>query len=70
MSVPDDIANSPRPLLLRPEEAAEILRVGRSKVYELMRAGLLRSVKIGGSRRVSAIALAEFVASLDTGEAA
>jgi excisionase family DNA binding protein len=38
---------------------------GRSKVYELMRAGVLRSVKIGGSRRVSVTALADYVAELE-----
>ena len=51
--------------LLTPEEAAQALKVGRSKVYELMRVGDLRSVKIGGSRRISAAALAEFVARLE-----
>jgi hypothetical protein len=38
-----------------------------------MAAGKLRSVKIGGSRRISATALAEFVAALeaqDEGDAA
>jgi excisionase family DNA binding protein len=55
----------PVTLLLTPEEAARALRVGRSKVYELMRSGALRSVKIGGSRRVSATTLAEFVAALE-----
>jgi excisionase family DNA binding protein len=39
--------------------------VGRSKVYDLMRSGVLRSVKIGGSRRVSATALTEYVADLE-----
>jgi excisionase family DNA binding protein len=52
-------------LMLTPEDAALALRVGRSKVYELMRGGLLRSVKIGGSRRISVTALAEFVAALE-----
>jgi excisionase family DNA binding protein len=52
-------------LMLTPEEAALALRVGRSKVYELMRAGVLRSVKIGGSRRISVTALTEFVATLE-----
>jgi excisionase family DNA binding protein len=52
-------------VLLTPEEAAQALRVGRSKVYELMRSGALRSVKIGGSRRISATALAEYVARLE-----
>ena len=52
-------------LLVRPEDAAEALGIGRTKVYELMRSGALRSVKIGGLRRISAAALAEFVAHLD-----
>ena len=51
-------------LLLRPEEVAEVIGVGRTKVYELMGSGLLRSVKIGGSRRVPKVALEEFVATL------
>jgi excisionase family DNA binding protein len=42
-----------------------MLRLGRSKLYELMAAGKLRSVKIGGSRRIPATALAEFVAALE-----
>lgn len=52
-------------LLFRPEEAAEVLGLGRTKVYELIASGELRSVKIGSARRVSAVALTEFVASLD-----
>ena len=52
-------------LLLRPTEAAARLGIGRTKVYELMRSGELRSVKIGGARRVSATALVDFVARLD-----
>ena len=57
-------------LLLRPTEAAEALGIGRSTVYELMRAGRLRSVKIGGCRGVSAGALAECVAGLERESAA
>ncbi len=55
----------PVTLLLTPEKAAGALRVGRSKVYELMRSGALRSVKTGGSRRISASTLTEFVAALE-----
>lgn len=55
------------PLLLRPEEAAKVLGLGRTKVYKLIGSGELRSVKIGSSRRVSATALAEFVDRLDDG---
>jgi len=60
-----DSSPAPITLLFTPEEVAKALRVGRSKVYDLMRSGVLRSVKIGGSRRVSAITLAEFVAALE-----
>jgi excisionase family DNA binding protein len=52
-------------VLLRPDEAAKALGVSRTTVFELMRSGALRSVKIGAARRVSATALAEFVAALE-----
>jgi excisionase family DNA binding protein len=58
------------PLLMKPEEAAQMLGIGRTKVYELIRSGALRSVRIGGLRRISAIALAEFVAELEQQEEA
>jgi len=51
-------------LLLRPEEAAEVLSIGRSKVYELMGTGVLVSVRIGTSRRIPVDALSEFVQEL------
>jgi excisionase family DNA binding protein len=51
-------------LLLRPEEAAEVLSIGRSKVYELIGTGELASVHIGASRRIPADALVEFVRRL------
>ncbi len=54
-----------RRLLLRPEEAARVLGLGRTKVYELMGSGTLRSVKVGNSRRISMTALDEFVDQLD-----
>jgi excisionase family DNA binding protein len=55
----------PERLLFRPEEAGTVLGLGRTKVYELMASGQLRSVKVGGARRVSATALVDFVADLD-----
>ncbi|MEV0228013.1 helix-turn-helix domain-containing protein [Nonomuraea sp. NPDC050786] len=53
------------PLLLRPEEAADYLGIGRTKVYELIRSGALRSVRIGSLRRIPATALTDFVAQLE-----
>jgi excisionase family DNA binding protein len=51
-------------LLLTPEETAQVLSIGRSKVYELMSCGNLPSVRIGGSRRVPVDALNRFIESL------
>lgn len=47
------------------EQIAEILHIGRDKVYVLLRTGQLRSIKIGRSRRIMARHLAEFVSSLE-----
>ncbi len=51
-------------LLLTAEEAAELLGIGRSKVYELMASGVLRSVKVGRCRRIPRKAIDDFVESL------
>ena len=52
-------------LLVRPEDAATVLGIGRTKVYELIRSGALRSVRVGGLRRIPVAALDEFVARLE-----
>ena len=57
-------------LLLTPIEAARALGIGRTKVYELMAAGVLDSVKIGTARRVPTTALTEFVERLTAERAA
>jgi excisionase family DNA binding protein len=56
------------PLLFTPEEAARFLRVGRHRIYDLTREKALRSVKVGGSRRISARALSDYVAALESGD--
>jgi excisionase family DNA binding protein len=56
-------------MLLRPEEAAEWLNIGRSKVYELLRVGVIESVQIGACRRIPRTALVEYVDSLRQTEA-
>lgn len=48
-------------LLLTPEDAAEMLSISRSKLYELLAAGEVESVRIGGSRRIPVDALEDFV---------
>ncbi len=47
------------------EQVAEILSIGRDKVYFLIRSGQLRSIKIGKSRRITDRHLAEFLAALE-----
>ena len=47
------------------EQVAELLHVGRDKVYSLLRTGQLRSIKIGKSRRITDEQLAEFISALE-----
>ena len=55
-------------LLLRPHEAAELLGLGRSTVYELIASGAIPSITIGKSRRVPLEALRAWVrAQTDAG---
>ena len=51
-------------LLLSLDEAAEVLGVGRSRLYDLIRKRELVSVTIGRSRRIPVAALREYVARI------
>jgi excisionase family DNA binding protein len=51
-------------MLLKPEEVAQCLGIGRSKVYELIRAGDLESVRIGACRRVPRAAIDAYIDTL------
>lgn len=53
-------------VLLTVDEAAGRLSLKRSFTYELIRRGELRSVKIGGARRILIADLEQFVAQLET----
>ncbi|GAA4541994.1 MULTISPECIES: helix-turn-helix domain-containing protein [Pseudonocardia] len=55
--------------LLTAEEVAEVLHIGRTRVYELIYAGQLQSIKIGRLRRVPVSAVEEFIRQM-VGEAA
>jgi len=51
--------------LLTAEQAAERLNVSRNKVFELIASGELMSLKIGGSRRITPAAVAEYIARME-----
>jgi excisionase family DNA binding protein len=55
-------------MLLTPTEAAQVLGVGRSKVYELMRSGALGSVRIDSCRRIPVDDLNALVTRLRAGQ--
>ena len=56
--------------LLRVEEVArEALQISRTRVYELIATGALRSIVIGRSRRVPESAIREFIARLEAEQA-
>ena len=57
-------------LLLTPEEAALLLRIGRTTVYALMKSGDLRPVHIGRSCRLARAELERYVNRLHAPEPA
>ena len=59
-----DLIGGRTPLLLTVEETADLLHIGRSKVFDLIRCRDLDSVKIGRLRRVPESAVHEFMARL------
>jgi excisionase family DNA binding protein len=52
-------------VVYRVDEAARAVRLSRSAIYELIRSGRLRSVKLGRRRLIPVGALTEYVASLE-----
>jgi excisionase family DNA binding protein len=49
------------PLLLTPAQAAKVLSLSRTVVYELIGKNELESIKLGASRRIPVAALQEWV---------
>ena len=52
-------------LLYTIPEVTEMLSIGRTRIYDLIRTGDLHSVLIGTSRRVPAAALDDFITNLE-----
>ncbi|WP_327362046.1 helix-turn-helix domain-containing protein [Streptomyces sp. NBC_01296] len=55
----------PVPVLYRVSDATRVLGISRSVIYDLIRAGRLRTVKEGRTRLVPASAIADYVALLE-----
>ena len=51
------------PLTLTVSEAGEVLRIGRSSTYALVRCGRLRSIRVGKMIRVPRDAIVEFLSA-------
>lgn len=67
---PRHMEERPAKLLLTPEEAAAVLSISRSMLYQLLACKSVFSVKVGGARRIPLRALMEYVDSLcDRGRA-
>jgi excisionase family DNA binding protein len=52
------------------EDVMERLKLGRSKVFEVIGSGALRSIKVGRRRLVSEAALVDFISRLEAGDVA
>ncbi len=50
------------PLLVRVEEAARILSLSRSTIYQMLESGELPSVRRGAARRIPVAALHDWIA--------
>jgi excisionase family DNA binding protein len=56
-------------LLYTPDEATEVLSIGKTRLCELLADGTIISVKVGRSRRIPAESLETYVAKLAAGTA-
>jgi excisionase family DNA binding protein len=62
------LSEEPRPALLTVKQAARVLNLGRSTVYQLIADGRLDVVHIGRSTRVPIDAITKFISELRAGE--
>ncbi|MBE8469451.1 excisionase family DNA-binding protein [Streptomyces justiciae] len=69
-TLPVAATEDPTLVLLKVEEAARRLRIGRTTCFALIRTGALESVMVGGLRRVPADAVPEYVTRLRTAQRA
>ena len=53
------------PILLTPIQVMDILNVGRNTVYELLRCGAIRSIRIGKQLRIPKEAVIEYISAVN-----
>jgi excisionase family DNA binding protein len=58
----EPVAGALRPLCVTIEEAAGLLSIGRTRVYQLITSGEIEMIKIGKSSRVTTESLSSFLA--------
>ena len=51
------------PLVLRVEDLAQMLSIGRNTAYALVRSGEIRSIRIGRSYRIPKVAIEEYISN-------
>ncbi len=59
-----------RPIAYRPAEAARMLCISRSRLYELMADGTIPSARLGGTRLIRREALEDLLAAAEAGRLA
>lgn len=58
-------AQQPERLAVSPAEAARLLGIGRTFLYEVMRSGKLRNIKVGARRLIPLSAIRELLETSD-----
>lgn len=49
------------PLVLTVKQAAEVLGIGKTKTYEIIRAGIIRTIRIGHQYRIPRDAILDYL---------
>jgi excisionase family DNA binding protein len=57
----DEVANNHAPITVRIRDACRMTGIGRSKLYELIAAGEIETIKVGTITLISTAALEHFV---------
>jgi excisionase family DNA binding protein len=59
-NTPDDTAATLQPLAVTPRRACDLLAIGKTRLFELLREGELKSYRNGGARRIPFASLVDY----------